>query len=538
MAANFTEPRRMASDLRPIKRALLSVSDKTGIVEFGRALSARGVALVSTGGTYRLLAEAGLPVREVADLTGFPEMMDGRVKTLHPKVHGGLLAIRENPEHEAAMLAHGIEPIDLLVVNLYPFEATVSAGADYDTCVENIDIGGPAMIRGAAKNHADVAVVVDTGDYGVILAALEKGGTDFATRRRLAQKAYARTAVYDAAISNWMAEAIGEEAPVWRAFGGRLIEALRYGENPHQRAAFYANGDTRPGVASARQLQGKPLSYNNVNDTDAAIELVAEFHPTYDAAVAIIKHANPCGVAKAGSLVEAYQLALRCDPVSAFGGIVALNRKLDAAAAREIVKIFTEVIVAPDADPEAIEIVSAKANLRLLLTGGLPDPRGTGLTMRPVAGGFLVQDRDSAVTADLDLKVVTKRAPTEAELADLKFAFSVAKHVKSNAIVYAKDGATVGIGAGQMSRLDSSRMAAMKAAEAAKVAGLSTSLAQGSVVASDAFFPFADGLLAAAEAGATAVIQPGGAMRDDLVIAAADEAGLAMVLTGTRHFRH
>ena len=528
----------MASDIRRVTRALLSVSDKTGLIAFATALAGHGVAMVSTGGTHRALREAGLDVAEIADLTGFPEMMDGRVKTLHPKVHGGLLAIRENPEHEAAMLAHNIQPIDLLVVNLYPFEATVAGGADYDTCVENIDVGGPAMIRGAAKNHADVAVVVDPADYATVLAALERGGTDLATRKRLAQKAYARTAVYDAAISNWMADAIGETAPPWRAFGGRLVEALRYGENPHQQAAFYAGGDPRPGVATARQLQGKALSYNNVNDTDAAIELIAEFDPAAAPAVAIIKHANPCGVARAETFRAAYELALRCDPVSAFGGIVALNGRLDAAAAREIVKIFTEVIVAPEADDEAIEIVAGKPNLRLLLTGRLPDPRAGGLTIRPVGGGFLVQGRDDAVVANLALKVVTKRAPSEAELADLRFAFSVAKHVKSNAIVYARDGATVGIGAGQMSRIDSSRMAAMKAADASTAAGLRETLAKGAVVASDAFFPFADGLLAAAEAGATAVIQPGGAMRDDLVIAAADEAGLAMVLTGTRHFRH
>jgi phosphoribosylaminoimidazolecarboxamide formyltransferase/IMP cyclohydrolase len=528
----------MTSDRRRISRALLSVSDKTGIVAFATTLAARGVELVSTGGTHRVLREAGLAVVEVGDLTGFPEMMDGRVKTLHPKVHGGLLAIRENPEHEAAMLAHNIQPIDLLVVTLYPFEETVAAGADYDRCIENIDIGGPAMIRAAAKNHVDVVVVVDPADYATVLHAVDVGGTDLTTRRRLAQKAYARTAVYDAAISNWMAEAIGETAPEWRAFGGRLVEALRYGENPHQTAAFYAGGGHRAGVATARQVQGKSLSYNNVNDTDAAVELIAEFDPKTSPAVAIIKHANPCGVAKAATLLEAYELALRCDPVSAFGGVIAVNCRLDAAAAHEIVKIFTEVIVAPEADDEAIAIVAGKPNLRLLLTGAVPDPRATGLTFRPVGGGFLVQGRDNALVADLALKTVTKRAPTAAELADLKFAFSVAKHVKSNAIVYAKDGATVGIGAGQMSRIDSARMAAMKAAEAAAAVGLDDSLAKGSVVASDAFFPFADGLLAAAAAGVTAVIQPGGALRDDSVIAAADEAGLAMVLTGTRHFRH
>jgi phosphoribosylaminoimidazolecarboxamide formyltransferase/IMP cyclohydrolase len=530
----------MSRDLRRISRALLSVSDKTGLIDFARALSAAGVELISTGGTCKAIADAGIPVRDVSDVTGFPEMMDGRVKTLHPAVHGGLLAIRENPEHEAAMLAHNIAPIDLLVVNLYPFEATVAKGADYDDCIENIDIGGPAMIRGAAKNHGDVAVVVDVADYALILDCLAKnnGALDLATRKRLAQKAYARTAAYDAAISNWFANEIGESAPTYRAIGGVLAETMRYGENPHQSAGFYRTPEHRFGVSTARQVQGKSLSYNNVNDTDAAFECVAEFDPARTAAVAIIKHANPCGVAEGPSLVEAYARALRCDPVSAFGGIVALNRKLDAEAAREIVKIFTEVIIAPDADEEAIAIVAAKKNLRLLLTGGLPNPRASGLTLRTVAGGLLVQGRDNAVVDDMELKVVTKRAPNAQELADLKFAFRVCKHVKSNAIVYVKAGATVGVGAGQMSRVDSSRIAAWKAAEAAKAAGLPESLAKGSVVASDAFFPFADGLLAAAEAGATAIIQPGGSMRDDEVIKAADEAGLAMVMTGHRHFRH
>ena len=436
------------------------------------------------------------------------------------------------------MLAHDIQAIDLLVVNLYPFEATVASGAGFAACVENIDIGGPALIRGAAKNHADVAVVVDPEDYPAILAALAGGGTDLPLRRRLAQKAYARTAVYDAAISNWLAAEIGETAPKYRAFGGTRIEALRYGENPHQQAAFYAGAEARPGVATARQVQGKALSYNNVNDTDAALELVAEFPAAEGPAVAIIKHANPCGVARGASLVEAYLAALRCDPVSAFGGIVALNGRLDAAAAREIVKIFTEVIVAPEADDDAIAIVAGQAEPAAAPHRRAARSAGARPHDAPVGGGFLVQGRDAAVVADLDLKVVTKRAPTAAEMADLRFAFSVAKHVKSNAIVYARDGATVGIGAGQMSRIDSSRMAALKAVDAAKAAGLPQSLAQGSVVASDAFFPFADGLLAAAEAGAAAVIQPGGSMRDDLVIQAADEAGLAMVMTGTRHFRH
>jgi len=523
-----------------VRRALISVSDKAGLVDFATALAARGIDLVSTGGTAAALKIAGLAVRDVAELTGFPEMMDGRVKTLHPKVHGGLLAIRGNAEHAAAADAHDIAPIDLLVVNLYPFEETVARTAPYDDCVENIDIGGPAMIRAAAKNHAGVAVVVDVADYARVLAELDANGgaTTLALRKRLAAKAYARTAAYDAAISNWFAGELGDTAPDYRAFGGRLAETLRYGENPHQWAAFYTTGDKRPGVASARQHQGKALSYNNLNDTDAAFELVAEFDPARSAAVAIIKHANPCGVATGSTLTEAYLAALRCDPVSAFGGIVALNRTLDAEAAEEIAKIFTEVVIAPSVTDEARAIFAAKKNLRLLTTGALPDPRAVGVLVKSLAGGLLVQSRDNAVDDDLDLKVVTKRRPSEAEIADLRFAFRVAKHVKSNAIVYAKAGATVGIGAGQMSRVDSARIAAIKSAEAAKAAGLAEPLAKGSVVASDAFFPFADGLLAAAAAGATAVIQPGGSMRDDEVIKAADEAGLAMVLTGVRHFRH
>jgi phosphoribosylaminoimidazolecarboxamide formyltransferase/IMP cyclohydrolase len=530
----------MPNEPRRVSRALLSVSDKTGLIPFARALVAHGIELVSTGGTRQALADAGLPVLDVADVTGFPEMMDGRVKTLHPKVHGGLLGIRTNPVHQAAMLAHGIAPIDLLVVNLYPFEATVAAGKPYDDCIENIDIGGPAMIRAAAKNHDDVAVVVDVADYETVLAELaaEAGATTLSLRRRLAAKAYARTATYDAAISNWFAGVLDDATPTFRALGGTLAEPMRYGENPHQSAAFYRTPDKRFGVATARQVQGKQLSYNNINDTDAAFEAVAEFDPARTAAVVIVKHANPCGVAQGPDLGTAYQRALRCDPVSAFGGIVALNRRLDAASARQIVEIFTEVIIAPEADDEAVEIVKAKKNLRMLLTGGLPDPRAPGLMLRTVAGGFLAQARDNAVVDDMNLRVVTRRAPTERELDDLRFAFRVAKHVKSNAIVYARDGATVGIGAGQMSRVDSSRIAAWKAAEAAKAAGLAESLAKGSVVASDAFFPFADGLLAAAEAGATAIIQPGGSMRDDEVIAAADAAGLAMVFTGHRHFRH
>ena len=530
----------MPIELRRAARALISVSDKTGLVDFAQALAALGVELISTGGTHKALAEAGVAVRDVADVTGFPELMDGRVKTLHPKVHGGLLAVRENPAHEAAMLAHGIQPIDLLVVNLYPFEATLSQGADFKHCIENIDVGGPAMIRGAAKNFNDVAVIVEVEDYGLVLQELKThaGSTTLELRQRLAQKAFARTAAYDAAISNWFAVQNGETTPGYRAFGGKLALGLRYGENPHQVAAFYATPEHRYGVATARQARGKQLSYNNIGDTDAAFELVAEFDSGRTAAVAIIKHSNPCGVAEAASLEEAYALALRCDPVSAFGGIIALNRRLDARAAAEIVKIFTEVIIAPDADDDAIEIVAAKKNLRLLIAGGLPDPRASGLVFRPVAGGFLAQSRDNAVVDDMDLRVVTKRAPSEAEWRDLKFAFRVAKHVKSNAIVYARDSATVGIGAGQMSRVDSVRIAAMKALDAAKALGLAETLAKGSVVASDAFFPFADGVLAAVEAGATAVIQPGGSVRDDEVVKAADDAGLAMVFTAVRHFRH
>ena len=529
-----------APDLVPVRRALLSVFDKTGLVDFAKALAASGVELVSTGGTAKTIAEAGLAVRDVSELTGFPEIMDGRVKTLHPSVHGALLGIRDDAEHAKAMRDHHIEPIDLVVSNLYPFEEVRRSGAGYASIVENIDIGGPAMIRASAKNHAYVAIVTDPADYASVVNALEMnlGSLSLEFRKMLAAKAFARTATYDAAISGWFAEELQIEHPTWRAFGGRLDQVMRYGENPHQNAGFYLSGDKRPGVATARQLQGKQLSYNNINDTDAAFELVGEFDPARSAAIAIIKHANPCGVAEGSSLKAAYAKALACDPVSAFGGIVAMNRILDAEAAEEIVKTFTEVIIAPDATDEAAAIVAAKKNLRLLVTGGLPDPRAAGTTVKSVAGGLLVQSRDNAVVDDLELKVVTKRAPTPAELADLKFAFRVAKHVKSNAIVYVKNGATVGIGAGQMSRVDSSRIAARKALDAAEAAGLAEPLTKGSVVASDAFFPFADGLLSAIEAGATAVIQPGGSMRDDDVIAAADEHGIAMVFTGVRHFRH
>jgi phosphoribosylaminoimidazolecarboxamide formyltransferase / IMP cyclohydrolase len=520
-----------------IRRALISVSDKTGLVEFGRSLARHGIEILSTGGSAKALSEAGLHVIEVGAHTGFPEIMDGRVKTLHPKIHGGILGRRDAADHQAAMRDHAIAPIDLVVVNLYPFEATVAKAAPFADCIENIDIGGPALIRAAAKNHDFVAVVTDPADYAELVAELDQAGgsTGLPLRRRLAAKAYSRTAAYDAAIGAWFSGQLGESFPERRVFGGERRQLLRYGENPHQTAAFYTGGPSRPGIATARQVQGKELSYNNLNDTDAALECVAELATP---AVAIIKHANPCGVALGNSLHDAYLKAYVCDPVSAFGGVVALNRPLDGATASEIAKIFVEVIVAPDADADALRILAAKKNLRLLLTGGLPDPGSKELSVRSVAGGFLVQDRDHGRIADNDLKVVTKRAPTAGERADMLFAFAVAKHVKSNAIVYAKDGATVGIGAGQMSRVDSSRIAAWKAAEAAKAAGEAQSRAVGSVVASDAFFPFADGLLAAAEAGATAVVQPGGSMRDAEVIAAADDKGLAMVFTGLRHFRH
>jgi phosphoribosylaminoimidazolecarboxamide formyltransferase / IMP cyclohydrolase len=533
----------MATDIVRIGRALLSVSDKTGLLDLARALKTFGVDLLSTGGTAAALNAAGFAVGDVAQITGFPEMMDGRVKTLHPRVHGGLLAIRSEPAHQAAMIANDIAPIDLLVVNLYPFEETLKRGAPFEDRVENIDIGGPAMIRSAAKNHDDVVVVVDVDDYPALIDELQRGQgtTSHGFRRKMAQKAFARTAAYDAAISNWLARETHEPAPKWRAFAGVLhasFGALRYGENPQQRAALYLSDEARPGVATARQIQGKELSYNNINDTDAAYELVAEFDPAKSPAVAIIKHANPCGVAIGETLLEAYEKALSTDPVSAFGGVVALNRKLDAASARKIVEVFTEVIIAPDADDEALAIIAAKKNLRLLLVGSLPDPKAATLTVRSVAGGLLVQDRDSGAIEEGALKVVTKRAPTSREMADLRFAWTVAKHVKSNAIVYARDGATVGVGAGQMSRVDSARLASRKAEEAAEMAGLHEPLTRGSVVASDAFFPFADGLIATIEAGATAVIQPGGSVRDAEVIAVADEADVAMVFTGMRHFRH
>ncbi len=526
-------------DLVPVKRALISVSDKTGLTDFAKALSARGIEILSTGGTAKALREAGITIKDVSDWTGFPEIMDGRVKTLHPKVHGGILARRDEDSHVSAMRDHDIGSIDMVVVSLYPFEATVAAGADFATCIENIDIGGPAMIRASAKNHNFVTIITSADDYNDVIENLNAhdGSTTLNLRRTLAAKAFSLTSYYDSRISNWLrvSDEGTAETPTHITFGGTLKQSLRYGENPHQSSALYVDGSNRPGVATARQIQGKELSYNNLNDTDAAYELVAEFEePT----IAIIKHANPCGVASAASMIEAYQRALRCDPVSAFGGIIALNRTLDAATAAEITKLFSEVIIAPAIDDDALPILAKKTNVRVLVTGGLPDPAAKRLTLKPVAGGLLVQDSDYGRITKADLKVVTKRTPTDKELNDLLFAFRVGKHVKSNAIVYARDGATVGIGAGQMSRVDSCRIAAWKAGEASKAAGLAQSLAQGSVVASDAFFPFADGLLAAIEAGATAVIQPGGSIRDEEVIAAADAHNLAMVLTGMRHFRH
>lgn len=529
-----------APDRVKVMTALLSVSDKTGVVELARSLHELGVRLLSTGGTHKAIAGEGIPVTDVSEVTGFPEIMDGRVKTLHPLVHGGLLAIRDDAEHQAAMKAHGIEAIDLLAINLYPFEQVRAAGEDYPTTVENIDIGGPAMIRASAKNHAYVTVLTDPSDYPALLESLRanEGCTSYDYRKRQAAKAFARTAAYDAAISNWFADTLEIEIPRYRVIGGVLKEKMRYGENPHQSAGFYLTGDPRKGVATAKLLQGKQLSYNNINDTDAAFELVSGFLPENGPACAIIKHANPCGVAVGSSLLDAYQRALSCDPVSAFGGIIALNQQLDAAAAEEIIKLFTEVIIAPEATEEARAIVARKPNLRLLVTGGLPDPRERGLSAKTVAGGLLVQTRDNGIVEDLDLRVVTKRAPTATELEDMKFAFKVAKHVKSNAVVYAKAGLTVGIGAGQMSRVDSARIAAVKAEEAARQMGLEKPLTIGSAVASEAFLPFADSLLSMIEAGATAVIQPGGSMRDEDVIRVADENNVAMVFTGMRHFLH
>ena len=527
------------TDLVPIRRALISLSDKSGLEELAAGLALHEVEIVSTGGTAAKLRELGAEVRDVSDLTGFPEMMDGRVKTLHPKVHGGLLGVRDNPEHGAAMEEHEIAPIDLVIVNLYPFLNTVMSGADRDTIIENIDIGGPSMVRSAAKNHAHVAIVTDPEDYATLLEELERGGTSLEFRKRLAAKAFALTAAYDSTISQWFAFADqGERWPQSWTRASTLKMPLRYGENPHQQAALYLPvGPAARGVAQAEQIQGKELSYNNLNDANAALELVSEFRDG-PPAVVIVKHANPCGVATRENLLDAWKEALACDSVSAFGGIVATNRPLDATTAEAITQIFTEVVVAPDAEDEAKAIFARKKNLRLLLTGDLPDPTRAGQTLAIIAGGILIQDRDNGMITREQLKCVTKRQPTDQEVRDCLFAWKVAKHVKSNAIVYAKDGVTAGIGAGQMNRRDSSRIAAIRAREAAEANGWPEPRTVGSAVASDAFFPFADGLLAAAEAGATAVIQPGGSIRDDEVIAAADEAGLAMLFTGMRHFRH
>ncbi len=522
---------------RQVRRALLSVWNKARLIDFAKALAARDIELVSTGGTAKALREAGLAVIEVAEITGAPEILDGRVKTLHPGIHGGLLARRDLDQHMTALDEQGIAPIDLLVSNLYPFEATIAQGASYDEAVEMIDIGGPAMIRAAAKNHGSVTLVTDPEDYPTVLEALEVhgGNTTYDMRKTLAAKAFARTAAYDARIASWFAQQQEDPLPARLTLTAERQQITRYGENPHQQAAFYRTGEPRPGVVTADKVQGKELSYNNIADADAAFELVAEFDTP---AIAIIKHANPSGVALAADLATAYNKAFLCDPVSAFGGIVAANRPLDRAVAEAIGKVFTEVVIAPGADDEAREILSAKSNLRLLLTDGMPGPADQGMMLRSVAGGLLVQERDHSGLATLDLKTVTARKPSEQQITDLRFAFTVAKHVKSNAIVFARDGATVGIGAGQMSRLDSVRIASEKAKEAAEKAGMADTLTKGSVVASDAFFPFADGIEAAFRAGAVAVIQPGGSRRDDEVIEAADSADAAMVLTGRRHFRH
>lgn len=527
----------MTKSVQP-KRALISVSDKTGIVDFAKTLTETyKIDIISTGGTYKHLKENGVPVTEVSERTQFPEMMDGRVKTLHPTIHGGILSVRDNQEHLKSMSEHDILPIDMVIVNLYPFVETIKKGADYETCVENIDIGGPAMVRSAAKNHRFVTIITAADDYANVLADMnaEAGKVSWALRQKLAHKAYAHTAAYDTAISNWFAQQVEEPFPLILSQAGTRKQSLRYGENPHQSAAVYADNTARAGVLSATQLQGKELSYNNLNDTDAAFELVSEFsEPT----VAIIKHANPCGVATAKDISTAYDLAFRCDTVSAFGGIIALNRTLTAEAAEKIIQIFSEVIIAPSIDDAAKELLAKKKNLRVLITGGMPDPKQARKVVKSIAGGFLYQDADTATISAEELQIVTKRKPSEREIQDMLFAFTIGKHVKSNAIVYAKDLATMGIGAGQMSRVDSSRIAVRKSEDAAEVAGLTEALVKGSVVASDAFFPFADGLIAAAEAGVTAVIQPGGSIRDDEVIAAADERNLAMVFTGKRHFRH
>ncbi len=524
----------MDQQIIPVRRALISVSDKTGLIELAKLLVEKDVEILSTGGTAKTIRDAGIKVIEVSDFTGFPEILDGRVKTLVPQIHGGLLGRRDLASHQEQMKNYGILPIDLLCVNLYPFEVTVASGAGEEDVIENIDIGGPALIRAASKNHSHVAVLTDVRQYAAFIEEMkQQGGTTFQQRRKWAQEAYARTAAYDAAITHWFADQVKDLFPERFNLSGQRKQILRYGENPHQQAAFYTNDERRPGVATAKQLQGKELSYNNLSDTDAAFEAVAEFDKS---SVVIVKHANPCGAASASSLSEAWDLALRCDPVSAFGGIIAVNRPLDKEIAKKIVSIFSEVIIAPKVNADALEILSKKKNIRVLETGAMPDPLAQGITVRTLAGGYLLQNRDNR--RSFDFKVVTKRKPTEKEMEDLIFAFTISKHVKSNAIIYVKDKATVGIGAGQMSRVDSARIAAHKSAEAAQAAGLDQPLTKGSVVASDAFFPFADGLQTAIAAGATAVIQPGGSMRDNEVIAAADEAGITMVFTGIRHFRH
>jgi phosphoribosylaminoimidazolecarboxamide formyltransferase / IMP cyclohydrolase len=526
-------------DLRPIKRALLSVSDKTGLLVLARALADHNIDLVSTGGTAAALRKAGMTVLDVSEITGFPEIMDGRVKTLHPAIHGGLLAVRDDPAHTAVQHAHGIADIDLLVVNLYPFEDTVARGASEDDTIENIDVGGPAMIRAASKNHGGVAVLVDPEDYTGLMdeLAANAGSTTFATRKRLAAKAFARTASYDAAIASWFQAQSGDVLPDRLVMAGKRTAILRYGENPHQKAALYQVNDGRLGLLDSTQVQGKELSYNNINDADAALECVSEFDAAVPACV-IVKHANPCGAATAASLKEAYDKALACDPVSAFGGIIAFNQLLTGAVAEEISRIFTEVILAPGADDDALRVLGAKKNLRLLLLSKMPDANARAPFAKTIAGGLLVQSRDNAGLADFSEKIVSRRNPTSQEMTDLKFAWMVAKHVKSNAIVFAKNGATVGIGAGQMSRIDSTRIAVLKSLDAARQLGQDTARVKGAVLASDAFFPFADGIEAAADAGATAIIQPGGSIKDDDVIKAADERGLAMIFTGQRHFRH
>ncbi len=513
-----------------VRRALVSVSDKRGLIPFVTGLSGLGIEVLSTGGTCRQLREAGLEVTEVSEKTGFPEIMDGRVKTLHPVIHGGLLGRRGTDE--AVMDKHGIEPIDLLVVNLYPFEQTIARDdATIDDAIENIDIGGPAMIRAASKNHDGVAVVVSPDDYDAVLESLRNQALSLEDRRRLAAKAYAHTASYDTAITRYLSQSLGDEPFSERfLYSGSLSETLRYGENPHQDAAFYVDQQAPAGsLAVAKQLQGKALSYNNIADSDAALECVRQFG---EPACVIVKHANPCGVAVAGDILDAYDRAFRTDPTSAFGGIIAFNRPLDAKTAGTIVdRQFVEVIVAPAVDAEAAEIVAAKKNVRVLETGEWAASSTAGFDFKKVSGGLLVQNTDLGVVTADDLKVVTRVAPTDEQVRDLLFAWTVVKYVKSNAIVFCKDNTTIGVGAGQMSRVYSTKIAAIKAADEGLEVG-------GSVMASDAFFPFRDGIDTAAEHGISAIIQPGGSMRDEEVIQAANEHGLAMVFTGMRHFRH